>query len=41
MLVVVMTAGRLVITAPTQTSLTSFPSAMAWATSVSVMMPTG
>jgi len=40
-LVVVRTAGRAVITASTQTSLTSFPSAMAWATSVSVMMPAG
>src|SRR5262249_13720618 len=41
MLVVVGMAGRVVITAPTQTSLASFPSAMAWVMFVSVMMPAG
>src|SRR6516165_8283023 len=40
-LVLVVRAGRMVATAPAQTSLMSFPSAMAWAMSVSVMMPTG
>src|SRR5215470_11924133 len=40
-LVVVRTAGRVAITAATRTSLTSLPSAIAWATSVSVMMPAG
>jgi len=33
--------GRVVITALTRASLTFFPSAMAWATSFSVMMPAG
>jgi len=41
MLVVVLTAGRVVITAWTRTSLMSFPSAIARATSASVMMPAG
>src|SRR5215472_7699133 len=40
-LVVVRTAGRVTMTAATRTSLTSVPSAIAWATSAAVMMPTG
>jgi hypothetical protein len=41
MLVVMMTAGRVVITASTRTSLRSFRSAIAWAASAAVMMPAG
>src|SRR5690242_1860718 len=41
MLVVVVMAGRVVITAWTRTSLRSFPSAMARAMSASVMRPAG
>src|SRR5215469_16380835 len=41
MLVVVVMAGRVVITASTQMSSAFFPPAMAWVMSVSVMMPVG